>query len=331
MVVYDRAVNDGGIPERPSSMGVATTIAARLSSIPGVRGVAVFGSVARGTAQDSSDIDLLVLRDGTAPPRRELVARLPKSLRSRLGLRCYDERELSKAMSLETPFGIDLRQEARILVDPDKRLRELFSAKPTRPLLVHAEVELEVARLDVFANLDVFRDHYLYVLARIYAIGKSVAMLGTCAAGVPTFDRQGAFAVMEAHPPRPCFRVVSRGATGTLLPPADAPPLVSVAFRISRLPDRGRSGHERYPADRRGNRVTTPGGSTPVDPNVFDFLDTYFDEWDELDDDSDDPPPSHPRCPPSCTRSFSSSSRAAGRPRSPQSTRGPKSTQRGSA
>ncbi len=172
----------------------ASSIAEHLSRRDGVLGVAVFGSVARGTASRSSDTDLLVLVDETAPSRRDLVSGLPGHLRNnRLGVQCYQRQDLTHLLAHGTSFTSHLRREARVLVDRAGELKLLLATEPREIVLVRDELRAELSQLDSYENLNVFRGNYLWVLSRLYRIAKAVVILGLYADGEPTFDRRSAF------------------------------------------------------------------------------------------------------------------------------------------
>lgn len=180
----------------------ARAIAVHFASQARVLGVAVFGSVARGSASPSSDIDLLVLVAKDGPSRLQLVSGLPSHLRgSRLTVLCYRPQDLSHLMEHETSFTAHLRKEARILVDPAGDLEALLTTSPRDRVPVQDELKAELSQLDAYQNLDVFRGNYLFVLGRLYALGKAIVMLGLYADGDATFDRNEAFAEFcRRHP-----------------------------------------------------------------------------------------------------------------------------------
>lgn len=173
---------------------LAREAAHALARHDGVAGVAVFGSVARGGANGSSDTDLLVLSDGGRPARRDLIRHLPARLQSRrFTLLCYERESLAALMSAGTSFTEHLRREAKVLIDPTGALAKLLTTPPTAPVPVREELEAELAQLEVYSDLQVFRGNFLFVLARLYAVGKAIVMLGLVADCAPTFDREEAF------------------------------------------------------------------------------------------------------------------------------------------
>ncbi|MGD1055792.1 MAG: nucleotidyltransferase domain-containing protein [Solirubrobacteraceae bacterium] len=94
------------------------------------RMVVLFGSIATGEDQDSSDVDLLVVHDGEGP---RSLARLQMRLRRALG-RPVDVVDLEQAETMPTLLA-DILREGRVLVDRgglwdglQKRRREIFAA-----------------------------------------------------------------------------------------------------------------------------------------------------------------------------------------------------------
>ena len=172
----------------------ARRVAESWASHDGVTGVAVFGSVARGASGPDSDTDLLVLSRGGCPSRRELLERVPVGLRAgRFTIVCYERDELASLMTAGTSFSEHLRRESKVLTDRQGVLASVLSLRPTNRVSVRDELDAEVRRLRVYSDLDVFRDNFLFVLARVYSVGKAIVMLGLVAKGKPCFDRDVAF------------------------------------------------------------------------------------------------------------------------------------------
>jgi predicted nucleotidyltransferase len=86
----------------------AVVIAARLKEELGAQRVLLFGSVARGTAGDTSDVQLLVIAPSENPPLRRSVAvrRLVDDLSRQLALSpiVITEAELEKRLALGDRF-----------------------------------------------------------------------------------------------------------------------------------------------------------------------------------------------------------------------------------
>jgi predicted nucleotidyltransferase len=211
MLAVDRHMRNASVPGDPvpaktlaasAPLVRARAIAEHFSLQDRVLAVAVFGSVARGAASHWSDIDLLVLVGDGAPSRLKLVSGLPSHLRvSHLTVLCYRPDELSRLMAYGTSFTSHLRREARVMVDPAGQLGALLATSPREDVPVRDELDAEMSQLEAYQHLDVFRGNYLFVLGRLYAVGKAVVMLGLHADGEPTFDRNEAFAEFRRRHP----------------------------------------------------------------------------------------------------------------------------------
>lgn len=191
-----------------TAMEAAREAATSLARHPDVAGVAVFGSVARGRANESSDTDLLVLLAREGAERRDLLRWLPDRLRSRgFTLLCYADDDLASLMRAGTSFSEHLRREAKVLADRAGVLTELLATPATSPVSVREELAAELAQLNVYSDLDVFRDNFLFVLARLYGVAKAIVMLGLVADAAPTFDREEAFREFRRRHPEVADRV----------------------------------------------------------------------------------------------------------------------------
>ena len=173
---------------------VAREVADRFAALQSVEGVCLFGSLARGEQDEWSDIDLLVVgRDDELRPTLLLEA-LPDRLRhERVSLVCYSANELRQLFEAGSSFVDHIRHEGRILSDRDGFLEGLLHAPFDPQPDTRKELDAEVARLDVYKDLTLFNDNFLFPLAQIYAIGKAVVILGLLAEGRREFSRERAF------------------------------------------------------------------------------------------------------------------------------------------
>lgn len=210
---------------RSSSLLASAREAAQfLARHSSVEGVCVFGSVARGDSNSVSDIDLLVLTSNPDIGRRHLLGTLPVGLRQaqRLTLLHYAKAELEQIIASGTSFSEHLRSESLVLVDKRGQLASLLRQRPTTKVSVKDELEAELAQLQVYDDLTIFDGNYLFVLARIYGVGKSVVMLSLSSESKPNFNREIAFQQFQKiHPElrrdvdlilslRPFYKLVTR-------------------------------------------------------------------------------------------------------------------------
>jgi predicted nucleotidyltransferase len=190
-------------PVAASPALAARSIAQTLATHPDVRGVGIFGSVARGDAGDESDIDLVVLGAHPEITRRSLMRLLPEDLRARhLTMLCYTDESLGRLMESGTSFSEHLRLESTVLFDQDGALRKLLRLRPTSRIPVRVELDAELAQLDVYRDLSLFRGNFLFVLAKLYSIGKAIVILTLSADSKPTFSREIAFDLFQQTHPR---------------------------------------------------------------------------------------------------------------------------------
>jgi predicted nucleotidyltransferase len=176
----------------------AHVIARHLAEAPAVEGVCLFGSVARGDAVETSDIDLLVVGADTELTPSKLLRTIPEQLRNlRLSLLYYSGDDLEALFASGASFVDHLRHEGEILYDERGTLSHVLEDEFSPSLNVADELESELARLEVYEDLAMFKDNFLFVLAQLYAIGKSIVMLGLVSEGASEYNREAAFAAFE--------------------------------------------------------------------------------------------------------------------------------------
>lgn len=247
--------------------------------MPGVKAVCLFGSVARGDANDASDIDLLVLGSDPDLSPSALLQELPDELRSaKWSLIYYTSDDFRRLLESASPFAQHLRLEAEILHDPDEILVGLLAATETAEMDPHKELGTRLAQLRGYDDLKMFKGDFLYPLSHLYSIGKSIVMLALAVEGVPEFNRDAAFTTFAEHHPdmtaevaavarlRPFHLLVTRQASGELpFPSQDAQREVRDATdAIRRIAGT-------FP-------VSQPTGPPPVEPALFLDLESYAHE-----------------------------------------------------
>jgi predicted nucleotidyltransferase len=215
--VYERLRGPESVRDR------AELIARYLAAVPGVDGVCLFGSTARGDTDPGSDVDLIVVGTNPNLSPSKLLRTLPEHLRGeRLSLIYYPHEELEELFRSGVSFIDHLRHEGEILYDKSGVLSRVLSDEFELNLNVDEEVQAELARLDVYSDLKMFKGNFLFVLTQLYAIGKSIVMLGLTAEGARQYNRDAAFrAFKKRHPDlalevdtitelRPFYRLVTR-------------------------------------------------------------------------------------------------------------------------
>ena len=204
----------------------ALEVARILQERKGVVGLALLGSVARGDANESSDIDILVVGGAPDVTPVRLSARLPRRFRRRVSLLCFTPQELDAQRRQGAYFIDHVRREGEILYDPRRILWRLMN-EPYTPN-IQREVKSLVRRSTMYTRVERFSGYHLFCLAHLYAIGKAVIILALASAGVAQFNREQAFAeiarldaalaadVEKISALRPFYRLVTHGHVESL-------------------------------------------------------------------------------------------------------------------
>jgi predicted nucleotidyltransferase len=105
--------------EAPLTDPVIATFLAELRSGfgPALREVWIFGSRARGDAQDGADFDLLVVADGDIPVSRKLVQEAEWVCMERHNtlVACLVYTETQWEERKQTPLGLNIRREGKLV------------------------------------------------------------------------------------------------------------------------------------------------------------------------------------------------------------------------
>lgn len=151
----------------------AVTLSEHLEKLPAVEGVCLFGSVARGTDSEASDLDILVLGSSAATTLRDVRRAVPGDLEDgRVALSYHTPETLAAHLHRWSRFGAHLQREGRILFDRHGRMAGILAAAP--PVSTRQEIVAQYRHLRNFDDLDRFGDRFLFVLARLHRIGRSV-------------------------------------------------------------------------------------------------------------------------------------------------------------
>jgi predicted nucleotidyltransferase len=200
---------------------VAESIAERFAKLPYVHGVCLFGSVARGRSHDWSDIDLLVIGQEDRLRPTWLLKQLPPPLNAeRVSLICYSPDQFRQLGTFGSSFIDHLRKEGEVLYDQRGILHHVLGEEVD--VRVTDELENELARLSLYDDLRIYKANFLFPLARLYSVGKSVVILALVAHGHRVYEREAAFGLLRKLRPdlatdvdevarlRPFYRLVTR-------------------------------------------------------------------------------------------------------------------------
>jgi predicted nucleotidyltransferase len=169
-------------------------------SVDGIEGVCLYGSVARGTAANKSDIDLIVLGSDPSLTRSQLRRGLPRDLRDLpMSLDYHTPTTLDRYLRNWSRFGAHLRTEGTVLFDLHGSLGNLLE----RDLPVSTVEELGVQRrhLSNYRHLERFGDQFLFPLAGLYRIGRTLAFVLLAERGELIYNANAAFALLAEHHP----------------------------------------------------------------------------------------------------------------------------------
>jgi len=190
-------------------------------TFPGIDGVFLYGSVARGDADEWSDIDLIVTgSDPDLTPER-LRKALSRRGVDRISLIYYPTAVFRKHYRERALFIAHLKKEGVALYDRYALLRTVLR-KPFIPIVDVSEgIRAHLTKLAPYADPTRFNNNFLFCLAHVYSIGKGVIMLALANRGVLEFNRDAAFERFVALSPdlkreidriarlRPFYRLVT--------------------------------------------------------------------------------------------------------------------------
>ncbi len=183
---------------REQAAGVTADL---VSEFPQIRGVCLFGSVARGDSGPDSDLDLLVLGDDPKLTPSVIRRRLHLEEASpRVSIVYHTAETLDRYVKTGSRFLLHLQLEGDVLYDSSGFLNNLQH----RPLLkapVRAEVDGQLERLSLYDNTDRYNGNFLFPLSHIYAIGKAIVMAILTENEIYEFNRDRAFDAFAARFP----------------------------------------------------------------------------------------------------------------------------------
>jgi hypothetical protein len=162
----------------------------------GAEAVALFGSVARGDANELSDIDLLIVSQTRLLHSELKLPDLP------IGPAFFSWEKLRAPGAQPYAFLTIVASEAVMLHDPGDRLQTALSQmQPPSKEEISADIERIAHSLDRFDDITRYEGLYLSMLADCYRYAKGAAIVASVHAHQPQARRDDAFAwLLTRHP-----------------------------------------------------------------------------------------------------------------------------------
>lgn len=182
--------------KREHARAAAQALAVRVD----VEAICVFGSVARGEAKADSDIDLLVVGvDDTVTPSK-LLNSLPSDVRdSQVFVTYHTFDSLKRYVDRWSRFRAHLRLEGWVLYDRTGELKRILDGQA--PISPRCELATMRRSLVALLHLERFGGRFLFPLAQLYRVGRTVAFATLASCNILEFDRRRAFSKLaELHP-----------------------------------------------------------------------------------------------------------------------------------
>lgn len=180
---------------------MASEVASRLSEREDLDAVLLYGSVARGDADSDSDIDLLIVgRDAgqTVASLRRSVGAVDSDHRASYVF--HTRESFAELVEEGSRFLVHLRTEGQVLLDRTGQLTGFLSG-PWQPVSVEAEMAVALERLQNYEQPEIFGGRFLFALAHVFTIGKTIVMARLADEGYLEFNRRRAFeAFVDRHP-----------------------------------------------------------------------------------------------------------------------------------
>jgi len=159
----------------------------------GIDGVFLYGSVARGDADEWSDIDLIVTGSDSELTPGDLRRTLSRRGVDRVSIIYYPTSVFRKHYRERALFIAHLKQEGIPLYDRHGLMQTVLR-QPFIPVVDVSEgIRAHLVRLSPYSDPKRFNNNFLFCLAHVYSIGKGIMMLGLAHRGILEFNRDAAF------------------------------------------------------------------------------------------------------------------------------------------
>ena len=167
-----------------------------------VRTIILFGSLARGDHNSTSDIDLLLITREKVE-KRQIEKTIPKSLvpKRNLAFSVYSQNQIDSAYKEGILFLVHVLKEGRIVYD-DGFFKELSSSPFTlSPRRIRLSLRIFEQRLEAGDDLEMFDHHFVKLLSNYYSIAKSIAFILLAIDGQYLFNKKKAFETLSVKYP----------------------------------------------------------------------------------------------------------------------------------
>ena len=162
------------------SRRLAHDLAAELAGRPDIEALALFGSVARGDYDGSSDIDMLVLANESLSPSKLHRAVRQHDAAMRFAPSVWTWSRIERRVEYGSLFLRHVHQEGEVLLDPEGRLNSVLEAA-SRTISIERELSAVARRLRAYDDPLRFGTVFLFPLAHLYILAKRTAMIGVAA------------------------------------------------------------------------------------------------------------------------------------------------------
>lgn len=192
-------------PTRPSTPALerAHEAAALLRQRhPELLGVVVYGSVACGSEERYSDIDLLAVTSSRSRRDQLIKTVRQKHGDQRFSIALLSVGDLSRRITHSDAFLAHVATEGRLIWERDHAVSSVLSRLRHDSDRLRAQLEMEPVKLSSFRDLAQFNGVFRLCLAQLFGIGKAVSILRVMLdRGTPVFAPQEVFAELRRiHP-----------------------------------------------------------------------------------------------------------------------------------
>lgn len=163
-----------------------------VAKFPNLEAIFLCGSVARGDADEWSDIDLVVV---ASEPDTILASlwEVLKGQEDRISLIYYPMSLFLEKCRTGDLFIAHLGKEGIALFDPRSLLQKVSPQVLPEQVDVSVEINAYLAKLAPYRDSRRFNNNFLFCLSHVYSIGKGIVMLGLAKNHSAEFNRKAAF------------------------------------------------------------------------------------------------------------------------------------------